>query len=63
MLWVFVWIWRATRGGRSLPGLAVALGLTTFTYGAIIGVLIEAFAPPYGPTAQAVVDAAFAVEG
>ena len=41
VLWVFVWIWRATRGGRSLPGLAVALGLTTFTYGAIIGVLFQ----------------------
>ena len=41
VLWVFVWVWRATRGGRSLPGLAIALGLTTFTYGAIIGVLLQ----------------------
>jgi hypothetical protein len=39
IFWVLVWVWRATHGGRSLPGLAVALGLTTFTYGAIIGVL------------------------
>ena len=41
VLWVFAWAWRATRGGRSLPGLAVALGLTTFTYGALIGVLLQ----------------------
>lgn len=41
ILWVLAWAWRATDGGRTLPGLAVALGLTTFTYGAIIGVVIQ----------------------
>lgn len=41
ILWVLVWVWRATHGGSSLPGLAVALGLTTFTYGAVIGVLLQ----------------------
>ncbi len=41
VLWTVVWAWKATEAGRSLPGLAVALGLTTFTYGAVIGVLIQ----------------------
>jgi len=39
--WVVVWVWRAWSGARSLPGLALALGLTTFGYGAVIGVLIQ----------------------
>jgi hypothetical protein len=39
ILWLFVWAWQAALANRSLPVLAVALGLTTFTYGAIIGVL------------------------
>ena len=41
VLWVFVWVWRTWSAARTLPGLAVALGLTTFTYGAVIGVLIQ----------------------
>lgn len=41
VLWVFVWVWRAWAANRTLPGLAVALGLTTFTYGAVVGVLIQ----------------------
>jgi len=41
ILWVLVWTWRSWSADRSLPGLAVALGLTTFTYGAVIGVLIQ----------------------
>lgn len=41
ILWVLVWTWRAWSAERSIPGLAVALGLTTFTYGAVIGVLIQ----------------------
>jgi hypothetical protein len=41
ILWVLVWSWRAWSAERTLPGLAVALGLTTFAYGAVIGVLIQ----------------------
>ena len=37
----FVWAWRLALERRSLPTLAVALGLTTFTYGALIGVLLQ----------------------
>jgi hypothetical protein len=37
--WLVVWAWQVARADRSLPRLAIALGLTTFTYGAIIGVL------------------------
>jgi hypothetical protein len=36
-----VWAWGRFRAMRSLPALAVALGFTTFAYGAIIGVLIQ----------------------
>jgi len=39
ILWLVVWAWRGYGARRSLPSLAVALGFTTFTYGAIIGVL------------------------
>jgi hypothetical protein len=39
ILWVVVWAWQLARRQRTLPALAIALGLTTFTYGAIIGVL------------------------
>jgi hypothetical protein len=39
ILWLVVWAWRLAMANRSLPALAIALGLTTFTYGAIIGVL------------------------
>ena len=39
ILWLVVWAWGIYSGNRSLPALAIALGLTTFTYGAIIGVL------------------------
>ena len=39
--WVVVWVWRAWSAERTLPGLAVVLGLTTFGYGALIGVLIQ----------------------
>lgn len=40
--WLLVWLWRSFLGGeRTLPRLAVALGLTTFTYGAVIGVLLQ----------------------
>jgi hypothetical protein len=39
ILWLFAWAWGMARADRSLPRLAIALGLTTFTYGAIIGVL------------------------
>ena len=37
ILWLVVWAWQLARRQRTLPALAIALGLTTFTYGAIIG--------------------------
>ncbi|MCC6618229.1 MAG: hypothetical protein IT341_04215 [Chloroflexi bacterium] len=40
--WLVAWVWGAYgRGERSLPRLTVALGLTSFAYGAVIGVLIQ----------------------
>jgi hypothetical protein len=39
ILWLVVWAWGMYGNRRSLPALAIALGFTTFTYGAIIGVL------------------------
>lgn len=40
--WLIVWVWDQYLGGeRSLPRLAVTLGLTTFVYGAVIGVLLQ----------------------
>jgi hypothetical protein len=41
ILGVLVWAWRGAMADRSLPVLTVTLGLTTFGYGAIIGVLIQ----------------------
>jgi hypothetical protein len=39
VVWLVVWAWGVYRARRSLPSLALAMGFTTFTYGAIIGVL------------------------
>jgi hypothetical protein len=39
ILWLVVWAWRLASSNASMPALAIALGLTTFTYGAVIGVL------------------------
>jgi hypothetical protein len=40
--WLVVWTWRAFLGGpRSLPRLGMTLALTTFTYGAVVGVLLQ----------------------
>lgn len=40
--WLLVWVWSTFLGGeRSLPRLAVALALTSFAYGAVIGVLMQ----------------------
>jgi hypothetical protein len=39
--WLVVWAWRASVSTGSLPALAVALGFTTFAYGAVIGVLLQ----------------------
>ncbi|TMF34863.1 MAG: hypothetical protein E6I26_11005 [Chloroflexi bacterium] len=39
ILWLVVWSWQMAIRRPSLPALAIALGLTTFTYGAVIGVL------------------------
>jgi hypothetical protein len=39
ILWLVAWAWQASAASGSLPALAIALGLTTFTYGAVIGVL------------------------
>ena len=40
--WLLLWLWRQYLGGeRTLPRLAVTLGVTSFGYGALIGVLIQ----------------------
>lgn len=40
--WLLVWIWgQYLSGERSLPRLAVTLGMTSFGYGAVIGVLMQ----------------------
>jgi hypothetical protein len=40
--WLLVWLWRQFLAGeRSLPRLAFVLGLTSFGYGAVIGVLLQ----------------------
>ncbi len=40
--WLVWWVWQQYLGGeRSLPRLAVVLGLTSFAYGAIFGVLLQ----------------------
>jgi hypothetical protein len=40
--WLLAWVWREfLRGERSLPRLAVVLGLSSFGYGAIVGVLLQ----------------------
>ncbi len=40
--WLLVWLWRQFLAGeRTLPRLAVTLGVTSFGYGALIGVLIQ----------------------
>ena len=40
--WLIVWMWQQfLRGERTLPRLAVILGLTSFAYGAVMGVLLQ----------------------
>ena len=40
--WLLVWVWRTYLAGeRTLPRLTVALGLTSFGYGAVVGVVIQ----------------------
>jgi hypothetical protein len=40
--WLLVWVWRQFLAGeRSLPRLAFVLGLTSFGYGAVVGVLLQ----------------------
>ena len=42
IVWLLAWVWgRYLLGERTLPRLTVALGLTSFGYGAIVGVLIQ----------------------
>jgi hypothetical protein len=42
IVWLLAWTWRTYLAGeRSLPRLGLALALTTFTYGAIVGVLLQ----------------------
>lgn len=41
IVWAFVWAWQVARADATFPKLAVALGLTTFAIGAIIGVLVQ----------------------
>jgi hypothetical protein len=58
ILWLVVWAWQIAQAERSLPRLAIALALTTFTYSAIIGVLRQvqnAGGPvPFGPSVDIV---------
>lgn len=40
--WLLLWVWQQFLAGeRSLPRLAVVLGITSFGYGAVIGVLLQ----------------------
>ena len=40
--WLLVWLWGQYLGGeRSLPRLAVTLAITSFGYGAVVGVLMQ----------------------
>jgi hypothetical protein len=39
ILWLVAWAWGASAANGTLPALAIALGMTTFAYGAVIGVL------------------------
>jgi hypothetical protein len=40
--WLLVWLWRRYLAGeRSLPRLAVTLGITSFGYGAVLGVILQ----------------------
>ncbi|HEX5828641.1 MAG TPA: hypothetical protein VFY23_14035 [Candidatus Limnocylindrales bacterium] len=40
--WLLAWTWRTYLAGeRTLPRLGLALALTTFTYGAVVGVLLQ----------------------
>lgn len=40
--WVVVWVWQTyLASNRALPGLGIALALTTFGYGAVVGVLLQ----------------------
>jgi len=60
ILWLVVWAWRTYGAHHSLPSLAIALGFTTFTYGAIIGVMRQvqlAGGPTLFPTTADVVGA------
>lgn len=41
MAWLFIWSWRWAMSERSLPSLAVTLGITSFFYGGVIGVLFQ----------------------
>jgi hypothetical protein len=42
VVWLLVWVWQTYLAGeRSLPRLGAVLGLTTFGYGALIGVLLQ----------------------
>jgi len=41
MVWLFIWAWQRAMADRSLPTLAVALGITSFLYGGVIGVLLQ----------------------
>jgi hypothetical protein len=42
IVWLLAWTWRTyLAGDRTLPRLGLAFALTTFTYGAIVGVLLQ----------------------
>jgi len=40
--WLFIWLWRTYLSGeRTIARMAMALGLSTFTYGAVVGVVLQ----------------------
>jgi len=41
IVWLVIWAWQSYARIGTLPALAVALGLATFGYGAIIGVILQ----------------------
>ncbi len=42
IVWLFAWLWQTYLAGeRTIPRLGMTLGLSTFTYGAIVGVILQ----------------------
>jgi hypothetical protein len=59
IVWLFWWVWQQYLGGeRTLPRLAVTLGLTSFGYGAVVGVLLQVSFAARDPRVRGVATAA-----